>query len=71
MFFGVVLQHRTAVSELKSGDFFFLILTFDPKYGFCKGYSVCMMADFQNGHISRVFSVCWRVLLHRTTVNDL
>ena len=36
---------------------FFLILIFDPKWGFSKGYSLCMMADFQNGLISRKFSV--------------
>ena len=27
---------------------FFGILIFDPKWGFCKGYSLCMMADSQN-----------------------
>ena len=35
------------------------------------GYSLCMMADFQNGLISRIFSVFWGGFLHRTTVNDL
>ena len=35
------------------------------------GYSLCMMADFQNGLISPIFSVSWRGFLHRTTVNDL
>ena len=34
---------------------FFGILLFDPKWGFCMGYSLCMMADFQNGLISRIF----------------
>ena len=38
-------------------DMFFGILIFDPKWGFCKGYSLCMMADFQNGLISRIFGV--------------
>ena len=38
-------------------DMFFGILVFDPKRGFCKAYSLCMMADFQNGLISRIFSV--------------
>ena len=35
---------------------FFKILIFDPMSGFCMGYSLCMMADFQNGHISGIFS---------------
>ena len=38
-------------------DMLFLILIFDPKLGFCMDYSLCMMADFQNGFISRVFGV--------------
>ena len=41
-------------------DMFLGILIFDPKSGFCMGYSLCMMADFQNGLISGVFSVFWR-----------
>ena len=52
-------------------DMFFGILIFDPKWGFCKGYSLCMMADFQNGLISRIFSAFSSGFLHRTTVNDL
>ena len=35
------------------------------------GYSLCMMADFQNGLISRIFRVLWSGFLHKTTVNDL
>ena len=35
------------------------------------GYSLCMMADFENALISRIFSVFWRGFLQRTTVNDL
>ena len=35
------------------------------------GYSLCMMADFQNALISRVFCVFSSGFLHRTTVNDL
>ena len=35
------------------------------------GYSLCRMADFQNGLISQIFSVFWSGILHRTTVNDL
>ena len=49
----------------------FKILIFDPKGGFCMGKSLCMMADFQNGLISRIFGVFWSGFLHRTTVNDL
>ena len=38
-------------------------LNFHPNYVFCKGYSLymgyslCMMADFENGLISRIFGV--------------
>ena len=35
------------------------------------GYSLCMMADFKNGLISQIFSVCWSGILQRTTGNDL
>ena len=52
-------------------DMFFGILIFDLKGGFWKGYSLCMMADFQNALISRIFSIFWSGFLHRTTVNDL
>ena len=34
------------------------------------GYSLCMMADFQNGLISRIFGLFSSGFLHRTTVND-
>ena len=36
---------------------FFGILIFDPNRQFCKGYSLCKMADFQNGLISGLFGV--------------
>ena len=52
-------------------DMFFGILIFDPKWWFCKSYSLCMMADFQNGLISRIFSVFWSGFLHTTTRNAL
>ena len=52
-------------------DMFFGILIFDPEVRFCMGYSLCMMADFQNGLISRIFRVFSSGFLHRTTVNDL
>ena len=35
------------------------------------GYSLCMMADFQNALISRLFVVFRSGFLHRTTLNDL
>ena len=35
------------------------------------GYSLCMMADSQNGLISLIFGVFWSGFLHRTTLNDL
>ena len=34
------------------------------------GYSLCMMADFQNVLISRIFGVFSSGFLHRTTLND-
>ena len=52
-------------------DMFFGILIFDPKSGFCKGYTLCMMADFQNALISGICSVFSSGFLHRTTLNDL
>ena len=52
-------------------DMFSGILIFEPKWGFCMGYSLYMMADFQNAVISRIFGVFWIGVLHRTTVNDL
>ena len=52
-------------------DMFFGILIFDPKWGFCKGYTLCMMAHFQNGLISRILIVFSSGFLHRTTLNDL
>ena len=52
-------------------DMFFFILIFDPKSGFFMGYSLCMMTDFQNGLISRIFGVFWSGFLHRTTLNDI
>ena len=35
------------------------------------GCSLCMMADFQNGLISRIFGVFWSGFLHKGTLNDL
>ena len=50
---------------------FFGILIFDLKRGFCMGYSLCMIADFQNALISRRFGVFLSGFLQRTTLNDL
>ena len=33
------------------------------------GYSLCMMADFENALISRIFGVFSSGFSHRTTVN--
>ena len=52
-------------------DMFFGILIFDPKSRFCMGYSLSMMADFQNALISPIFGVFWSGFLRRITVNDL
>ena len=52
-------------------DMFFGILIFDPKLGFCMGYSLCIMADFQNALISRIFGVFWSGFFHKTTLNDV
>ena len=52
-------------------DMFFGILIFDPNSPFSMGYSLCMMADFQNGLISRIFRAFSSGFLHRTTLNDL
>ena len=52
-------------------DMCFGILMFEPKGGFCMGYSLCMKADFENALISRIFGVFWSGFLQRTTVNDL
>ena len=51
-------------------DMFFGILIFDPKSGFCMGYSLCMMADFQNALISRIFGIFSSGFLQRTTLDD-
>ena len=36
---------------------FFGILILDPKSGFCLGYSLCVMANFENALISRITGV--------------
>ena len=52
-------------------DMLFGILNFERNWGFCMGYSLCMMADFQNALIFRIFVVFLSGFLHRTTLNDL
>ena len=52
-------------------DMFFGILIFEPKCGFCMGYSLCMMTDFQSGLIFPIFGIFYSVFFHRTTLNDL
>ena len=64
--------HRTIYMICRMNfDIFFGVLIFDSNGGFCMDYSLCMMADFQNGLISRIFSVFWSGFLFRTTVYDL
>ena len=52
-------------------DMLFGNLIFDPKSGFCMGYSLCMMADFQNGLISRIFNFLLSGFLHKPTPKGL
>ena len=52
-------------------DSFFAILIFDPKPGFFMGSSLCMMANFQIGLLSRIFSVFWSGFFQKTTANNL
>ena len=40
-------------------DIFFSILIFEPNSRFSMGYSLCMMADFQNALITGIFRVLW------------
>ena len=52
-------------------DMFFVILIFDRKSGFCMGYRLCIVAEFQNALFSRIFGVFSSGFLHKTTQNDL
>ena len=52
-------------------DMFLGISIFDPKSGFFMGYSLRMMTDFQNGLISRMFSVFCSGFLPGKTSNNL
>ena len=44
------------ISRMDFGKVFGTLI-FDPKLEFCMGYSLCMMGDFQNALISRIFGV--------------
>ena len=44
-------------------DMFFEILIFHPELGFCMGDRLCMMADFQDGLISRIFRGFWSIFV--------
>ena len=63
--------HRTTVMCCRNVfSMFFAFLIFDPKWGFCKGYSLCLAAifdNFQNAFIFRILAVFWSRFLHRTT----
>ena len=60
---------RTTLMWLKNRiSRFFLISIFEPNWLFCKGYSLCTMADFQNRLISQIFGVFSSGFLHRTTL---
>ena len=49
---------------------FWCIFNFDPKWRFCKVYSLCLVAifgNFQNALIFRILAGFWSRFLHRTT----
>ena len=73
VFFGGFLLQKTTVNNFRMDfDMFFGILIFEPKRDFAWAIAfACMMADFENALISRIFSVFWSGFLQRTTVNDL
>ena len=52
-------------------DIFLDILIFDPLQGYCMGYSLCIMAYFQNSLISRIFRGFWSGFLPIRFLNDL
>ena len=52
-------------------DMFFKVLVFYPKGEFCMGYSLCIIAEYQSGLISRIFGVFFfSGFLQRTILND-
>ena len=64
--------HRTTLMGCKT-DFclFSGILIFDRKWPFCKGYSLCMMADFKSSLISRIIGVFFGRLFAQNYSNGL
>ena len=65
--FGIKPLQRVAETFLAC---FFAFLIFETKWGFCKGYSLCLMVifgNFQNALIFRILGVFWSRFLHRTT----
>ena len=58
MFFGVdFCTEQLQMICTMDFDMFFGILTFKPNRRFSTGYSLCMIADFKNPHISRISRV--------------
>ena len=47
------------------------ILILEPQRKFCMGYSICVMANLQNGLISSIVSVFCSNFFDRTSLNDL
>ena len=68
---GFLQQNNSNMIKESFFRMFFWILIFDRNWLFCKGYSLCMMADFQNRLISRIFGVFSSGLLQRTTLTWL
>ena len=62
------LQNNSNVIKEPFFCMFFLHYNFSPKLTICKGYSLCMMAYFQNRLISGLFGVFLSGVLHRTTL---
>ena len=71
LFFGAVFcieQLQCVVETFLACFYAFLIL--DPKWRFCKVYSLCLVAifgNFQNGLIFGILAALWNRFLHRTT----
>ena len=69
--FSFCTQHHQMICTMDF-DTCFGILIFEPFHDFARAIaSLCMVADFQNALISRIFSVFWITFLRRTTLNDL
>ena len=68
VFFQAVFCTEQLITFRIDFDMFLGILIFDPKWRFFKGFA-CMVADFQNGLISRILGVFSSGFLHRSTLN--